>query len=189
MKTTSMLKTLSLCTLVSLSLGAGMAQADNGSCLLGSSSPMTAPRADAGDAGAGMMSAMEARMNQQLERIEQGLRNGQISPMQAGKMMREQWEALQFQRGFLEGSRSAGMGGMANMGDVMGGGMGGVNARGGSCGLLPGIDAKQLAAKMAPVVGGMAVEGMQTATTVMRALAREAQKLIREEAMADEGYF
>lgn len=189
MKTTSMLKTLSLCTLVSLSLGAGMAQADNGSCLLGSSSPMTAPRADSGDAGAGMMSAMEARMNQQLDRIEQGLRNGQISPMQAGKMMREQWEALQFQRGFLEGSRSAGMGGMANMGDAMGGGMGSMNARGGSCGLLPGIDAKQLAAKMAPVVGGMAAEGMQTATTVMRALAREAQKLIREEAMADEGYF
>jgi hypothetical protein len=149
------------------------------------SSPMAAPRADTGDAGAGMLSAMEARMNQQLERIEQGLRNGQISPLQAGKMMREQWEALQFQRGFLAGSRSAGMGGMANMGDVMGGSMGGAmggKARVGSCSLLPGIDAKQLAAKIAPVVGGMAAEGMQTATTVMRALAREAQKLIREEA-------
>jgi hypothetical protein len=188
MKTTSMLKTLSLCALVSLSLGTGMAQADNGSCLLGSSSPMTAPRADTGDAGAGMMSAMEARMNQQLDRIEQGLRNGQISPMQAGKLMREQWEALQFQRGFMEGSRYAGMGGMGGMAN-MGGAMGGVNAGGGSCGLLPGIDAKQLAAKMAPVVGGMAAEGMQTATTVMRALAREAQKLIREEVLADEGYF
>jgi hypothetical protein len=68
--------------------------------------------------------------------------------------------------------------------------MGGMAKAGGSsCSLMPGIDAKQLAAKVAPVVGGMAAEGMQTATTVMRALAREAQKLIREEAMADEGYF
>jgi hypothetical protein len=120
-----------------------------------------------------------------MERIEQGLRSGEISPMQAGKMMREQWEAVQFQRGFLEGSRAGGMGMMGGMG-----GMGGMaNAGGGSCNLMQGIDAKQLAAKVAPVVGGMAAEGMQTATTVMRALAREAQKLIREEASVDDRFY
>jgi hypothetical protein len=189
MKTTSMLKTLSLCTLVSLSLGTGLAQADNGSCFFGSASaPLanpanTAPRMNNGDAGVAMMNSMEARLNQQMERIEQGLRSGEISPMQAGKMMREQWEAVQFQRGFLEGSRAAGMGMMGGMG----GGM--ANAGGGSCNLMQGIDAKQLAAKVAPVVGGMAAEGMQTATTVMRALAREAQKLIREDASVDDRFY
>jgi hypothetical protein len=138
-----------------------------------------------GDTGAAMMNSMEARLNQQMERIEQGLRSGEISPMQAGKMMREQWEAVQFQRGFLEGSRAAGMGMMGGLG-----GMGGMaNAGGGSCNLMQGIDAKQLAAKVAPVVGGMAAEGMQTATTVMRALAREAQKLIREEASVDDRFY
>jgi hypothetical protein len=138
-----------------------------------------------GDTGVAMMHSMEARLNQQMERIEQGLRSGEISPMQAGKMMREQWEAVQFQRGFLEGSRAGGMGMMGGMG-----GMGGMaNAGGGSCNLMQGIDAKQLAAKVAPVVGGMAAEGMQTATTVMRALAREAQKLIREEASVDDRFY
>ncbi len=178
MKTSSMFKTLGLCALVSLSLGAGLAQADNGSCILGSSaSPQAAaPRMNGGDVGnQAMLNSMEMRMNQQMDRIEQGLRSGQISPMQAGKMMREQWEAVQFQRGFLEGSRAAG-------------GMGQVSSGGDSCGMMPGIDAKQLAAKMAPVVGSMAAGGMHTATTVMRALAREAEKLIREEAPMDERF-
>ncbi len=194
MKTTSMLKTLSLCALVSLSLGAGLAHADNGSCFFGSASAPqanpanTALRMSNGDAGAAMMNLMEARLNQQMERIEQGLRTGEISPMQAGKLMREQWEAVQFQRGFLEGSRAVGKGMMGGMGGM--GGMGSMaNAGGGSCNLIPGIDAKQLAAKVAPVVGGMAAEGMQTATTVMRALAREAQKLIREGASVDDRFY
>jgi hypothetical protein len=177
MKTPSMLKALSFCVLSSLSLSTGLAQADNGSCLLGSPTQAAAPRfggtADAGEQA--MLNSMEARLNLQLERIEQGLRSGQISPMQAGKMMREQWEAVQFQRGFLEGSRAGGMG------RVGGGG-------GDSCGLMQGIDAKQFAAKMAPVVSSMAAEGMQTATTVMRALAREAEKLIREDAPLDERF-
>jgi orotate phosphoribosyltransferase len=45
-----------------------------------------------------------------------------------------------------------------------------------------GIDAKQVAARMVPVVSGLAVEGVQTATMVMRALAKEAGKLLREDA-------
>ncbi len=164
------IKVLGLSALLALSLNAGLAQADNGSCLFGSSA-QSAPRANMSDAGGPpMMGMMEARMNQQLERIEQGLRNGQITPMQAGKMMREQWEAMQFQRGFLEGSRSAEMGGMASRGSD-------------SCGLKQ--DVKEVAAKLAPVMGSMAAEGMHTATTVMRALAREAEKLIREDEAMD----
>jgi hypothetical protein len=174
MKTSSMFKTLGLCALVSLSLNAGMAQADNGSCILGSGSApyAAAPRMNGGESGSAMIGQMEARMNQQLDRIEQGLRNGQLSPMQAGKMMREQWEAMQFQRGFLEGSKASG-----RCGDSGGGS--------GSC---LSQDAKEIAAKLAPVVSNMAAEGMQTATTVMRALARGAEKLIREDAPMDERF-
>jgi hypothetical protein len=164
MKTT--IKSLSLAALVVVSLNAGLAQADNASCLFGSAAPAAAPRVDNSGVGAGMMSAMEARMNQQMERIEQGLRNGQLSPELAGKLMREQWEAMQFQRGFMSGNRQQGMDRVAGGGD--------------SCGLKQ--DAKEIAAKIAPVVGNLAVEGMQTATTVMRAIARGADKLIREEA-------
>lgn len=176
MKTTSLVKSLSLSALVALSLTAGLAQAD--SCILGATGAQQtmAPRVNSGDTGSAMLGQMEARMNQQMDRIEQGLRNGQISPMQAGKMMREQWEAVQFQRGFLEGSRAAG-----GMGRQSGGGSS-------SCALIDGADARQFVQKMAPVVGGMAREGMQTATTVMRALAQEAGKLLREEAPADEWY-
>ncbi len=172
MKNLSMLKTLSLCALVSMSLSAGMAQADNSSCLLGSSNSAVAPRANAPDVGnQAMLNSIEARLNQQMERIEQGLRSGQISPLQAGKMMREQWEAVQFQRGFLEGSKAGGRCGETS---------------GGSCGLSQ--EAKELATKLAPVVGNMAAEGMQTATTVMRALARGAEKLIREDEAMDERF-
>jgi hypothetical protein len=169
MKTTSIVKTLTLCALISLSLGATLAQAENSSCILGSPSMPReiAPQLSNNDARPAMMSQVEARMNQQMERIEQALRSGQISPMQAGKMMREQWEAVQFQRGFMEGNR-AGSGNNSNSGNN-------------SCNLMGSIDTKQLVQKMAPVVGGMAREGMQTATTVMRALAQEAGKLLREE--------
>ena len=168
------IKVLGLSALVALSLNAGLAQADNGSCLLGSSSQPMASRGGNLDAGGPpMMGMMEARMNQQLDRIEQSLRNGQITPMQAGKMMREQWEAMQFQRGFLEGSRASGMGDMAGRGSD-------------SCGLKQ--DVKEVAAKLAPVMGSMAAEGMHTATTVMRALAREAEKLIREDEAMDQRF-
>jgi hypothetical protein len=170
MKTPSMLKTLSLCALVALSLSAGFAQADSGSCLLGSAAPHMS-----GDAGnQAMLSSIEARLNQQMDRIEQGLRSGQISPMQAGKMMREQWEAVQFQRGFLAGSQSAGM-------DRVGGGRD-------SCDLTQGIQVKQIAAKLAPVVSNMAAEGMQTATTLMRALGREIDRRTQDAAPLDDRF-
>jgi hypothetical protein len=182
MKTSSMFKTLGLCALVSLSLNAGLAQADNGSCILGSAATpqVAAPRMNNGDAGSTMMSQMEARMNQQLDRIEQGLRNGQLSPMQAGKMMREQWEAMQFQRGFLEGSKAGGRCAENSASGRDGGGD--------SCALMQGIDTrqiKQIAAKLAPVMGSLAAEGMQTATTVMRALGREVEKRTQDAPLDD----
>jgi hypothetical protein len=182
MKTSSMFKTLGLCALVSLSLSAGLAQADNASCLLGSSTQSAAPRM--GDVGnQAMLNSIEARLNQQMERIEQGLRSGQISPLQAGKMMREQWEAVQFQRGFLEGSKSGGRcAESAGMGRDGGGD---------ACALMQGIDTKQIkqiAAKLAPVMGNMAAEGMQTATTVIRALGREVEKRTQDAAPLDDRF-
>lgn len=175
MKTTLMLKTLSVAALLSMTLGASLAQAE-GSCLLGSNANNAAQNTTPNMAGMAnepgdrkMLNSMEARINQQLERIEQNLRSGQLSPMQAGKLMREQWEALQFQRGFLEGSRA-----------------GKSEAGGEGCALGQGIDAKQIAAKLVPVVSSMAAEGMQTASTVMRAVAKEAQKLIREQSSMDD---
>lgn len=186
MKTPSMLKTLSLCVLASLSLNVGLAQADNGSCILGSptSPQVAAPRMNGPDVGnPAMMSQMEARMNQQLDRIEQALRNGQISPMQAGKMMREQWEAMQFQRGFLEGSKAGGRCAENSASGRDGGGD--------SCALMQGIDTrqiKQIAAKLAPVMGSLAAEGMQTATTVMRALGREVEKRTQDAAPLDDRF-
>jgi hypothetical protein len=171
MKTPSMLKTLSLCAFVAMSLSASFAQADSTSCLLGSA----APHMSGGDAGnQAMLSSIELRLNQQMDRIEQGLRSGQISPMQAGKMMREQWEAVQFQRGFLAGSQSGGM-------DRVGGGRD-------SCDLTQGIQVKQIAAKLAPVVSNMAAEGMQTATTLMRALGREIDKRTQDAAPLDDRF-
>lgn len=172
MKTPSLVKALSLSALLAVSLNTGLAQADNRSCLFGTPPQAVAPQANNVDGGSqAMLNSMQQQMNQQMERIEHNLRNGQISPMQAGKLMREQWEAMQFQRGFLEGGRVAGAGRAAG---------------GESCGLQQ--DAKAIAAKLAPVVGNMAAEGMQTATTVMRAIARGADKLIRDEALTDERF-
>lgn len=183
MKNLTMLKTLSLCALVSLSLNAGMAQADNGSCLLGSMTQSGSSCKNGDDAGLPMMRSMESRMNQQMDRIEQALRSCQISPTQAGSLMREQWEAMQFQRGFMEGGRTAGR--CADNGGA------GRDGSGASCALLDGIDTKQIkqiAAKLAPVMGNMAAEGMQTATTVMRALGREVIKRTQDDAPMDDRF-
>ncbi len=184
MKTNLSVKALSLSALVALSLNVGMAQADNGSCLFGSSPQAAASCANNPDTGsAAMMSSMEAHINQQMDRIEQALRNGQISPAQAGSMMREQWEVMQFQRGFMGGGRSS-----SRCADNVGVGR---NGGGESCALLPGIDTrqiKQIAAKLAPVMGNMAAEGMQTATTLMRALGREVIKRTQDDVPMDDRF-
>ena len=166
MKTKLILKQLCLGAMTAFILSLGLAQADNSTCVLGSNSPVNA-QANASNEAAdkAFLSAMEARINQQLDRIEQNLRNGEINPTQAGKLMREQWELMQYQRSNLESNRS------------------GRTAVGGqNCGIVDNADAKQIAAKLAPVVSSMAVEGMQTASMLMQAVAKEAQKMLREQA-------
>jgi len=149
------MKTLAL--IAFLSLAAGAAQADNRSCLF--DSPTPAPGAMPG-----------ARMNMprgEMGNIESALRSGQITPYEAGRLMRQQWEVAQFQRGFLEGAQPA----RSN-----------TVVREEGCGLGSNIDL----APLGDIAGSMAKNGMQTATKVMRALMRETERLIREKAAAED---
>jgi hypothetical protein len=98
------------------------------------------------------------------------LRNGQITPFEAGQLMRQQWdmaqaaqEMTQFQRGFMANGKPATQA-----------------SKTGGCGLGP-----DLGAKLGPLVGDMAKNGMETASTVMRALMRETERLLQEQTPAD----
>ena len=142
MKTT--MKTLVLVTF--LSLAAGAAQA--GGCPLDSPAP-----------------AARQMMPVDMSRIEAALRSGQITPYEAGRLMRQQWEIAQFQRGFLEGEQAP-RGAM----------------RGGGCASSASIDL----APLGDMAGTMAKNGVQTASKVMRALMRETERLIQEKT-AEEG--
>jgi hypothetical protein len=105
-----------------------------------------------------------------MARIEMALRNGQITPFEAGQLMRQQWdmaqaaqEMTQFQRGFMANGKPSVQA-----------------AKTGGCGLGP-----DLGAKLGPLVGDMAKNGMETASTVMRALMRETERLLQEQMPAD----
>ena len=137
------MKTLVLVTF--LSLAAGAAQA--GGCPLDSAAP-----------------AARQMMPVDMSRIEAALRSGQITPYEAGRLMRQQWEIAQFQRGFLEGEPAP----RAAM-------------RGGGCASTTSIDL----APLGDMAGAMAKNGMQTASKVMRALMRETERLIQEKAAAE----
>ena len=116
------------------------------------------------------MSTADARMAEEMARIETAMRNGQITPYQAGKLARAQWELSQFQRGFMGQDQTATQPALPSLSPA---------ASPGSC------DRKQdLAAAMAPVVSVMAKEGMQTATSIMSALAQEVGRRLREEEQA-----
>jgi len=141
------MKTLVLVTF--LSLAAGAAQAEGRNCLLDSPAP-----------------AARQMMPVDMGRIEAALRSGQITPYEAGRLMRQQWEIAQFQRGFLEGDQAP----RAAM-------------RGGGCG---GSDLSINLAPLGDMAGTMAKNGVQTASKVMRALMRETERLIQEKA-AEEG--
>lgn len=141
-RATSPLKILALVSF--LSLAAGAAQADNSSCPLDSPAPAARQTAPI-----------------DLGKIEAALQRGQISPYEAGRLMRQQWELAQFQRGFLEAAPRA--------------------RSSGGCGLA-GADLGDMAGNVA---GSMAKNGIQTATKVMRALMREGERLIQDNA-ADE---
>lgn len=162
------MKTPTLAIIAFLSLAAGAAQADNRSCLFDSPAPAAAQTAPAFGAMPG------ARMNMprgemgkaEMGNIETALRGGQITPYEAGRLMRQQWEIAQFQRGFLEGAQPA---------------RGNPAAREEGCGLGSNIDL----APLGDMAGSVAKNGMQTATKVMRALMRETERLIREKAAAE----
>ena len=138
------MKTLALVAF--LSLAAGAAQA--GGCPLDSPAP-----------------AARQMMPVDMGRIEAALRSGQITPYEAGRLMRQQWEIAQFQRGFLEGDQ-------APRGAMRGGGCGGSDL---SINLAP----------LGDMAGTMAKNGVQTAGKVMRALMRETERLIQEKAAAE----
>jgi hypothetical protein len=145
------MKTPTLALVAFLSLAAGAAQADGRPCLTDQPAP-TARQLPPVD----------------MSKIEAALRDGQINPYEAGRLMRQQWEIAQFQRGFLEGGQPA---------------LGGPAVReGGGCGLGAGLDL----APLGDMAGSMAKNGMQTATKVMRALMRETERLIQEKS-APEG--
>lgn len=147
-----------------LSLAAGAAQAQGRSCPSESTGP-----AAGGFSGFSPMSSMNQMIPADMAKIESALRAGQISPYQAGQLMRRQWENAQFQRGFQDAAPANAKSDCGNAGGS--GGCGG--GSGGGC--LSGID-------LAPL-GDMAKTGLQTAGTVMKALKRETERLLRDEEM------
>ncbi len=166
------MKTLALVALLSLTATAGAAQADGRSCLFDSPTPAARQAAPAPGPmpGAGMEMARG-----EMSRIEAALRSGQITPYEAGRLMRQQWEIAQFQRGFLEGTHAQPMRGNLSM------------SEGGGCGLGLGLgpDRGLNLAPLGDMASSMAKNGMQTAATVMRALMRETERLIQEKAAAE----
>lgn len=128
----SPIKTLAL--MAALSLATSAAQAESRACPLDSPAPTARQSAAA-----------------EMARIETALRSGQITPYAAGRLMRQQWEMAQFQRGFLEA---------------------GPAPRASGCGAGLGVDLTPL--------GEMAKSGMQTASTLMHALMKETERLIQE---------
>lgn len=151
-------KPLVIAALAGVMLSAGLAQADGRSCLFDS---------PASQASAVQPSAFPQEIRQQMARIETAMRNGQITPFEAGQLMRQQWdmaqEMTQFQRGFMANGKPSAPA-----------------ARTGGCGL-----GSDLGAKIGPLVGDMARNGMETASTVMRALMRETERLLQDELPAD----
>ena len=96
----------------------------------------------------------------EVSKLEAALRGGQITPYEAGRQMRQQWEIAQFQRGFLEGGQAV--------------------HPGEGCGSTLNINLAPIGDRAGSMAGNMAKNGMQTASTLMRALMRETQRLIKE---------
>ncbi len=152
MKSRSSLKHLGLAMLTTLSLAAGGAQAGNPACLPGHQAPI--PQT-------GITAAGTAQFQERMRWIEQALQVGRISPYDAGRLMRQQWELARFQQGFLAGGQTVPAGAPQS-----------------------GCLSADLAARIAPL-GDMAVGGMQSASSLMRTLMREAERLISEQLAPD----
>lgn len=160
MKSATLSKLLAACAVSSLPLISGPAQA--GGCMFPPVLPMAPPSgAPASAAAPQRMDPLDARLAQEMARIEWALRAGHITPYAAGRLMRQQWERAQFQRGFL-GERQP-------------------TEQHGACGLN-----QDALASLAPLAGDMARTGLRTASSIMRALAEEAGRLLLEPAPADD---
>lgn len=155
MKSAITRKTLASLGLATLTLGVGVAQAEGRSCLFDPPAQATTPLAG-NFAPQGHALPPEAR--QHMARIEMALRNGEITPFEAGRLMRQQMELAQFRQGFLTAGQPE-------------------SKRG--CGL-----GSDLGASLAPL-GGMAMSSMETASSLMRTLMREAERLIQEKSAAE----
>ena len=131
------MKTPALATIALLSLLATTVQAEDRTCLTGAPGA-TVPAV----------------------KLEAAMRSGQITPYEAGRLMRQQWEIAQFQRGFLEDGQCA------------------------HAGSDEGCASNLNLAPIGDMASSMAKTGMQTATTVMRALIRETRRLIKEDQAA-----
>jgi hypothetical protein len=152
MKSGTMLKVLGLCAVSTLTLMSGTARADG--CLSPTVAPLVSPYPQA--EGSPFVNPVDARLARDMARIELGLRTGQLTPYQAGRLMRAAWELAQFQRGFLGAASGPGPGHACSQNpDVVG--------------------------ALAPLVGNMAKGGLETASSIMRALADEAGRLIQEQ--------
>lgn len=171
------MQSLSLVLLATLTLSTGAANAAGNACLFGAPAQAQAPQNRMMPQDMASDLPMTQEMLQRMARIEQALRNGEISAAQAGRLMRQQWELAQFQRGFLESARV-----MPHPGPRIAGPSREQLAS--ACELVD-----NLGTSLAPL-GGMAISGMQTgmqtAATVMRALMKEAEKLLREGIAKDE---
>lgn len=160
MKSRSSLKKVGLIVLTTLTFGAGTAFADNTACPLESGAQASMPRVGAPGARTNGAFVYTQELHDRMTQIEQALRDGRITPYEAGRLMRQQWELAQFQQGFLASAQPARSGG-------------------GGCGLNP-----DLAAKLAPL-GDMAISGMQSAGSLMRTLMRETERLIQDQTPPD----
>lgn len=154
MKSRSSPRHLALGLFALLALAVGGAQAGNESCPLERHEQL---------AQAAPALVSPPQFQERMRWIEQALREGRISPYDAGRLMRQQWELAQFQQGFLTGGQPARTGGGSS-----------------GCGILN----PDLTAKLAPL-GDMAISGMQSAGSLMRTLLRETERLILEQAPPD----
>jgi hypothetical protein len=142
-------KTLALVAF--LSLAAGAAQAEGRNCLTDQPAAPVARQAVPFD----------------MHKIEIALQAGQITPYEAGRLMRQQWEIAQFQRGFLEGDQVP-------------------PAATRACG---GSDLSINLAPIGDMASAMAKNGVQTASKVMRAVIKETERLLKEKAAVDDKEF
>lgn len=142
--TSSSLRKPALFLLLS-ALALGSARAEPSSCPRGQT-------AAAPEASIANTPQFQARMRW----IEGALREGRITPYDAGRLMRQVWEQARFESGFLAASPAG---------------------SGSGCGPLN----PELAAKLAPL-GDLALDGLQSAGSLMRTLLQETERLIQDRA-------